>query len=286
MRNRLRLVAVALLTMAGILVAAAPASAAVPGLSYVTAFSVTDSTVYKSITADCPAGLRVIGLGFWLEGAPGAVVLDDFIPNATSVTVGAGEIVGPGEPSDGTTQSWRVGATAVCAVAPPGLEIVTDVTGTESGGVPYAEATATCPSGKSLLGAGANLNQGFGQISINTLAITSGSVRGVAVPDEDGFSGTWSMKVYAICATPIPGLHIFSAFADFFGASATSIKAACPEGTRAIGSGWDLNGVRDELAIDVYIADGTGVSLYFANEDANGFNGIWRASVRAVCASV
>jgi hypothetical protein len=285
MRSRFRLAVIALLTVVGSLIVALPASAAVPGLTYVTEFTVTDSAVYKSITVNCPSGLRVIGLGYWLEGAPGSVVLDDFIPNAASVTVGAGEIVGPGEPSDGTTESWRVGATAVCAVAPPGLEIVTAVTGTESGGVLSAETTATCPSGKSLLGAGANLNQGFGQISISSLNITGGSVNGVAVPDEDGFTGTWSMRVYAICANPIPGVQYVSAFTDLGSPTTTSITATCPTGTRAIGSGWDLNRIRELLAIDVFIADGTGVTV-FAHEDANGFGGLWRVSARAVCAPV
>ena len=285
MRSTLRLAAVALLAVAGSLVAASPATAALPGLTYVTGFTVMDSTVYKSITVNCPSGLRVIGLGYSLEGAPGLVVLDDFIPNATSITVGAGEIVGPGEPSNGTTQSWRVGATAVCAVAPPGLEIVTAVTGTEPPGVPFAEATATCPSGKSLLGAGANLNQGFGQISISTLGIQSGSVIGVAVPDDDGFSGSWSMRVHAICADPIPGIQRVSAVTDPGSPTARSITAFCPTGTRAIGSGWGLNRATEVLVTGVFIADGTGVTV-FAHEDANGKNILWQVFARAVCAPV
>lgn len=64
-----------------------------------------NSAVYKSVRVPCPAGTVVIGGSYELQDAPGAVVLDDFIPSSTDLLVGASEIVGPGEPADGTTAS-------------------------------------------------------------------------------------------------------------------------------------------------------------------------------------
>src|SRR5947208_8725279 len=83
---------VAGVVLAATAVTAAPASAAVPGLVTVTAVTGLDSTVYKSVRVFCPSGLKVIGGGYSLNGADGSVVLDDFIPSADSVLVGAGEV--------------------------------------------------------------------------------------------------------------------------------------------------------------------------------------------------
>src|SRR3954454_16846181 len=106
--------------------APAPAYAAsvLSGLQYLAAVTDYNSSVYKSVSVYCPTGQRVVRGAYVLEGAEGSVVLDDFIPTADHLTVGAGEVVGPGEPSDGTTANWRVRAVVACAVPPPGLEIV------------------------------------------------------------------------------------------------------------------------------------------------------------------
>lgn len=101
--------------------------------------------MYRSVTADCPASTVVVCGGYDLIGAEGSVVLDDFIPNGPSLTVGAGEVVGPGEPSDGTTVTWQVKAIAVCAVPPPGYLVVpgsSDFTQSSS-----EFASTVCPAG-------------------------------------------------------------------------------------------------------------------------------------------
>src|SRR5690349_429401 len=126
-RPRLSAVVVAVGIIATSFVArAAPAAAALPGLQYVTASTGSDSNVFKSVNVFCPGGLTVVGGGYQLSGPDGAVVLDDFVPSADGghLTVSAGEIVGPGEPSDGTTANWFIVATAVCMQRPAGWEVV------------------------------------------------------------------------------------------------------------------------------------------------------------------
>ena len=269
------------LAAVGLLGVGSPASASVPGLVYVQGHTAFNSTVYKSITVGCPPGLSVIGAGYELAGAPGSVVLDDFIPNSTSVTVGAGEVVGVGEPSDGTTASWSVSATAVCAVAPAGLQIVVQPSMFAPGG--GRQVTATCPFGKSLIGAGTSLSQGFGQISVRALSLTATTVTAVAVDDEDGFSGSWSVTAYAVCADALPGLRLVGASSNFNSFFNKTITAGCPAGQVATGAGWNIGAGEQVLAIDVFIADGTGVTVV-GNEDDNGYSNTWNASATAICA--
>jgi len=101
---------IAALSTATVLVPQAAYAANLPGLQYLVAETEFTSSVYKSIDLYCPVGQRVVGGGFSLIGAQGSVVLDDFIPTTDHLTVGAGEIVGPGEPADGTTANWKVHA--------------------------------------------------------------------------------------------------------------------------------------------------------------------------------
>jgi hypothetical protein len=253
-----------------------------PGLVYVSAQTGFDSTVYKSVTVECPAGLRVIGMAYNLSGAPGSVVLDDFIPNATSVTVGAGEVVGPGEPSDGTTLSWSVTATAVCAVAPPGLEIVSARSGTQQG-TPFARVDAFCPGTKVLLGAGAALSQGFGQISISALQLVGGHASATAIDDEDHYSGTWTLTTYAICADWNPDVETVSNNNSMGSPTSAWLRAICPVGKRAISVGWWVNTEEQVLATGVSFEFDNQVGRVDAHEDDNGYSGWWQLGVRATC---
>jgi len=100
-------------------------------------------------------GKRVVGGSYDLEGAAGSVVLDDFIPTTDHLTVGAGEVVGPGEPADGTTANWQVKAIVACATPPPGLEIVVSTSAFGPG--TSRPVQANCPSGKILISAGVSL---------------------------------------------------------------------------------------------------------------------------------
>jgi len=158
----------------------------------VSASTGSDSVVYKSVTVSCPAGMQVVGGGYSLPGALGSVVLDDFIPTATSVKVGAGEVVGPGEPSDGTTANWSVTATATCANPLPGWQI-SEHTSVFAPGTSRI-VSATCPIGEQAIGAFASLTNGWGQISIDALLLNNppgqaGWAQANATDDEDGYSG-------------------------------------------------------------------------------------------------
>jgi hypothetical protein len=274
---------------AAVVVAPAAASAAVPGLIYVNANTGFDSNVYKSVTVSCPGGTQVIGGGYDLVGAEGSVVLDDFIPSAVGVTVGAGEVVGPGEPSDGTTESWQVRATAVCASPPPGYTIISNTSAFARGST--RAVTANCPAGTSPIGAGASLSNGFGQISISDLTYGGHSASAGAIDDEDGYSGSWSITAYAICANPLPGLQVITTFSSVDSSFLHSATSYCPAGQQVLGSGWSvflgsLAVTRQLLNIHVDISGGGASPSVgaLASEDANGYSGDWQVYVQAVCA--
>jgi hypothetical protein len=140
---------------AAVLATPSLAAAAVPGLQYINASTGSDSDVYKSVDVTCPVNQVVRGGGYQLIGGEGSVVLDDFIPSGRTLHVGAGEVVEPGEPADGTTANWKIVATAVCADVIPGWEIVTRVSEFNTGTA--RQVDAICPFGKRVVGGGASL---------------------------------------------------------------------------------------------------------------------------------
>jgi hypothetical protein len=84
-----------------------------PGLERVAATSPSDSATSKSVTANCPAGKKVVGTGHELTNAKGQVLLDDVVPSADLASVRAEAF----EDQDGTLASWSLTAYAVCATA-------------------------------------------------------------------------------------------------------------------------------------------------------------------------
>jgi hypothetical protein len=256
---------------------------------YVPASTGYDSKVYKSVTAYCPAGTVVIGGGYDLIGAEGSVVLDDFIPNGPSLTVGAGEVVGPGEPSDGTTQTWRITAIAGFALPPPGYQVVPGTSDFKRSSSQFADAL--CPAGLTAIGAGASLSNGWGQVSLNGVLRFDTGITASAVDDEDGYSGNWSVTAYAICASGrLPGLHNVNG--SPVNADSSFIKVAtayCPAGQQAIGAGWWNFGESvyvDEQLLNIHANVWSAGVTGMASEDANGYSGNWSFTTVVTCADV
>jgi hypothetical protein len=271
----------------GSAVSAAPASAAVPGLlppiSGETSF---DSTVYKSVRLFCPFGTQVIGGGYQLVGAEGAVVLDDFIPSPDNLLVGAGEIVGPGEASNdsGTDAPWKIVANVVCASPLPGYSI--QVSSSSFTNQPNSFARAVCPPGRATIGGGESLSNGFGQVSTYHLAINSGQVAASATTDADGYSGNWSVTAYAICAASAPaGWQIITQTSANDIQLSKATTAFCSPGQAAISAGWEVFVVNNA---DRYVTRATvspnpdpGVSA--AATATNDDHVVWPVHAIAVC---
>jgi hypothetical protein len=151
----------------------------------------------KSVTATCPTGTRLVGAGGEIAGTLGQVLLEEVVPDPGLTSV---RVTGV-EDETGTDDTWALFARAVCANAPPGLELVTVAGEPDSD---LAGVTAGCPAGKNLLGTGAEIEGGDGQVVLDDVRpnalLTTNTV--TAFEDETGFGFTWFPRAYAICANP------------------------------------------------------------------------------------
>jgi hypothetical protein len=171
-----------------------------PGLQAVQSFAF-DSSTTKSVTVTCPAGTRVLGAGGGIisETSSGLrqVVLEELVPNAglTSVTATGHE------DETGEDNEWALFAHPVCANPPPGLELVSATSPVNSSN---KTVTATCPADKNLIGTGADIDGGVGQVVLDEVTPTAElrSVLVTGMEDETGHAGAWSVRSYAICASP------------------------------------------------------------------------------------
>jgi len=122
-----------------------------------------------------------------------------------SASLAPGEVVGPGEPADRITVSWRIVAIAVFADFIPGWEIVTGVSESNTGTA--RQVDALCPFGKRVVGGGASPAQRLGQISVKSLDLNDNYIRTAAIDDEDGYPGAWSITSYAMYVNPVPRIQ-------------------------------------------------------------------------------
>jgi hypothetical protein len=180
-----------------------------PGIQPIVASGTRDSTSVKSVTANCPAGKRVVNAGGSIhffdpltgdEDHPATeqVELDDLRPNATLTSVTVQGI----EDENGYSLPWSLDARAICADPVAGLERVSATSPLDSTRV--KSVTDSCPAGKRVLGTGSDINNGNGQVIRSSLVPTDALTRvgASAVEDETGYSAPWSVTAYAICAIP------------------------------------------------------------------------------------
>src|SRR5215207_832918 len=170
-----------LLAVVGFNVAMAGPAAAIPGLGNVSAATVVDSSVFKSATANCPAGQRVIGGGARLTAGTSEVSLTRMAPDAAGTAYQASAY----EDADGFAGNWGLTVTAICANMPPGYAIVTATS--PVGSPATATITATCPANSRVLGTGGAVSPGRGVVLLTgtvpspTVGPTSVTVTGAEI---------------------------------------------------------------------------------------------------------
>lgn len=181
-------------------------SISLPGLERQTFISGADSDVFKSATASCSPGKRVLGTGGLVSGGVSNVLIDDILPHAALDQVTVWGVEGQG----GNPDNWTVTAVAICASVSE-LELSRVMAGSLYDSDSVKGATATCPNGTVLFGTGAELLNGGGQVKIDdiapngSLSTSPTSNRVVAMEDADGTAEDWQVKAYAICyALPVP----------------------------------------------------------------------------------
>ena len=180
----------------------APAGS-LPGLEYRRADSAYTSTLTHSVTAVCSPDKKVIGVGGLIDSngaGQDRLVLTTIRPGTDL----AGVVVAGSEDEAGYSGNWRVSAVAVCA-NPVGQRLVVGASTLDS--TASRQGLAVCPPGTRIHSGGFDLDSGRGQVNLRTSFLdfdVPGSGRhgfvAQAQEDQSGFSGTWRVGAYAICA--------------------------------------------------------------------------------------
>jgi len=266
--------------VAGILAtSAAQAPAAVVGLTQSSQTSAENSS-NKGITATCPAGMKVLSAGADVTPGGGQVVIDALTPAGDLRSVKARAH----EDDTGTADSWFVAAYATCAYPPPGLERVMAATPSNSSS---KGIVAKCPAGKKLFGVGAEFDVTTGNVLIDKLTPNAEltAVTAHAVEDEDGTAANWSLRAYAICATPIVGMERVKAVGVAGPGVSQVINVQCPNGKGLLGGGGETVGAKNQIVLDAVFPDAPVTTAGFAGwEDETGTTKPWYLTVYGICA--
>ena len=212
----------------------------------------------------------------------GQVVMDDLAPNAALT----GATAFGAEDGNGYPENWVVIANAICATPPAGLQLVTATSPTNS---TSKGVTATCPTGKRVLGTGADLAGGLGQVVLDDIAPNAGltAVTAFGAEDGNGTSNNWTIRAFAVCANPVAGLQRVATTSASSSAGTGKLQsAACPTGKDLLGVGGELTGGAGQVVIDELnpAAELTTVDV-FAKEDEDGQAANWSLTAYAICAN-
>ena len=264
-----------------LLLAPAAAHAAVAAPERVQAISPANSLA-KGVNSTCPAGKRVLGVGGRIVTTSGQVLLDDLTPNAALT----GASAFGAEDGNGYSENWLVISEAICATPPIGLQLVTASSPTTSSS---KGVTATCPTGKRVVGTGADLAGGLGQVVLDDIAPNAGltAVTAFGAEDGNGHSGKWTIRAHAICASAPAGLQrVATTSASSSGGSGKSQTAPCPGGKDLLGVGSELTGGAGQVVLDELnpSTDPASVSVN-VSEDEDGQAANYSLTAYAICAN-
>lgn len=153
----------------------------------------TNGLATKRVTATCPAGTRLYGLGGEVSGGNGNVFMDRLLPNATltQATASATE--------NAPDASWNLIAYAICGSAPAGLQLVGNRTPVNS--FSSKSVTVACPVGKKLIGSGGEIAGRNGRVILDDLTpSTAGNSVRTSAYENGPVPTSWSLAAYGICA--------------------------------------------------------------------------------------
>jgi hypothetical protein len=190
-----------------------------------------------------------------------------------------------------------IGSLAIIATpagaAVPGLIRVSATSGSTSDDT--KTMVVACPAGKQLVGTGARIDGGGGEVGLTSLwpdgspTVAPTSVTAIA-QEADPISGNWTLTVYGICANPLPGLVRISERStwqdsmDFKTATPT-----CPSGKFVVGTGFSIVHGRGQVAVGAVTPGGSGPmpnEVYVnAAESDQPYSEDWWVYAFAICAT-
>ncbi|GAA2605332.1 hypothetical protein [Paractinoplanes durhamensis] len=265
---------------------AALAATTVSALTRVNAISATNSFDNKGVAANCPVGQRIVGGSAIAFGEPGVFV------RVTGPIIGIngqdqGTIVyGAEEDETRSAGNWALTITAICAVTPPGYELIISPFAGENS-ASSREATATCSPGKQMLGGFGDVSTGNFNVILDDIqpSLNLNSVTVRAFEDETGAANTWFVTAFAVCANPVAGLSVqFNSSETASPPAQLATQVFCPAGTRALSGGGTINSGFGQVDSASLFVSGDHVNFSSA-EDRNGYASNWSRTAYAVCAT-
>jgi hypothetical protein len=183
------------------------------------------------------------------------------------------------------------GLLASQAEAVPGLQRSTKTSVSDSS--TSKTVTVKCPAGKRVLGGGATVTGGGrGQVVLERLepVQTATDDRFVVGAREDGtgYSQTWRLTAYALCADPLPAYAILPSTSGSASSNSPQSTISFCIGQPEVGFGGRINGGAGQVHLTNLVSDSNGdvdFTAIAALEDANGFGGAWTVTAYAVCAN-
>ncbi|MCW2805197.1 MAG: hypothetical protein JWN06_3414 [Propionibacteriaceae bacterium] len=170
-----------------------------PGLQVRPASSAFNSSSRKDVTATCPAGQSVLGIGATLSSTAGRrASITSLVPSLGLVGADLTAI----ENRAGTGLSWSATAYAICANTLPGLVRVEVSSPTNPNGP--KSVTSSCPGSRVVSGAGGAIASGptpRGNVFLQSFIPSSNTAFAVADEDEGGTTAPWLLATYAVCLT-------------------------------------------------------------------------------------
>jgi hypothetical protein len=266
--------------IAGLILGLAVPAQAVPGLSVQTVVSAASSAGTQLISASCPAGKRVVGGGGIVDGADGNAAITSLRPLTDRFEVVAVET------DNGYAGSWWLRAFAICADPVPGLQIVASTSASSS--LSSRSHGAACPAGTRVLGAGGRVNNAGGQVALQAVSTNVPMASQATVAgreDVDGYTGTWSLTSYAICANPVAGFSIATGFSAWDSSSAKLATATCPAGQKAHGPLYSIGAPKGDVVLETLMPGGSMDSVTVVAREETGTTESWSVSALAICAT-
>jgi hypothetical protein len=231
----------ALLTLLSGALSGVPSAAAatlVSGMEYVSESSPEDSLSPKLVVAYCPAGKRVIGGGGEIDfdGVGTNVAITQLRPVLRIDGTRDAYVLTAAETPPGTTDSWELYVYAICADPLPDMFMITRTTSLSSSSV--QTSLVGCPW---VIGTGARISTASGRVVLQAARPSGSGDRARASAHEvpSGYSGTWSLTVYAICTQTKPAGYtvVVGESAQRLSESFKGAIAQCPPDTRLLSAG-------------------------------------------------
>ena len=154
------------------------------------------------------------------------------------------------------------------------------------------KAIVYCPAGKQVIGGGGKISD-FGATpwkpaltQLQPVRLYDGARDAYVVTAAETPPGTttnWQVQAYAVCANPLPGLHIVSVSTTPSSSSVQATAASCSGGW-VIGTGGKISTASGNVVLQVARPDiRGGIARVQAHEVATGYTGTWSVTSYAVC---